>query len=106
MVLGIFFMFFRSRRIEARDNEPEASMPFAKPEPSPTSGPSSPDLGMSQADDDSAISRGPDDRGQRQPLMAGISPPESELERFPTAPAKARIYTELPTQIYKSELPA
>ncbi|KXX81263.1 hypothetical protein MMYC01_203183 [Madurella mycetomatis] len=106
VVLGIFFMFFRSRRIEGRDNEAEASVPFAKPEPSPTSGPSSPDLDMSQADEDSATSKELDDSGQRQPLMTGISRPESELEGFPTVPAKARIYTELPTQLYKSELPA
>ncbi|GAB1320056.1 hypothetical protein MFIFM68171_10266 [Madurella fahalii] len=107
VVLGIFFMFFRSRGTDARNIEPGAPAPFTKPEEFSTSGSPSSDLNSSQAYDDPANSRIPDDRDQRQPLMAGITQAEGELGKPPPmVPAKARVYTELPAQIYKSELPA
>jgi hypothetical protein len=118
-MLGIFYMFFYSRRRPEND-DPGASVAFVKQslEETPTSSSTaSPAYTSASTTYTSARSDSPDlpnlapndcrdQDDQRQPLIVLEMTPVELCENPRAGPSKDCKYTELPTHIYKSELPA
>jgi FtsZ-interacting cell division protein ZipA len=109
VLLGIFYMFFRSRR-KAPSFETGAAVALMKQEESPTASTASPAYALSQQSTiashnvSPADSRDPDD--QQQPLISHDTTPVEICENPRAGPPKDQAYVELPTQSYKVELPS
>ncbi|KAK4148689.1 hypothetical protein C8A00DRAFT_19524 [Chaetomidium leptoderma] len=108
VTLGIFYMFFRSRR-KAEVHETGASAAFIKHEQPPAAAATPPAYKSlrpnrsSQRDGSRGDSQEFDDQ---QPLIPANRMSIGILENSQAAATKNQHYTELPTNIYKSELPS
>jgi hypothetical protein len=118
VMLGIFYMFFHSRKRPEND-DPGASVAFVKKslEKTPTSSTASPVYTSTSTAYTPPRSDSPhqpnltpndcrDQDDQRQPLIVLEMTPVEICENPRAGPSKDCTYTELPTNIYKSELPA
>jgi hypothetical protein len=118
VMLGIFYMFFHSRRRPESD-DPGASVALVKQslEQTPTSSTVSPTYTSASTAYTSARSDSPDQpnltpndchdqNDQQQPLVVLEMTPVEICENPRAGPSKDCTYSELPTHIYKSELPA
>lgn len=114
-MLGIFYMFFRSRR-RAESDDLGASMALIKEEQTPSTSTASPThtsvstaYTSAQSDLSERHSHAPSDcqdQDDQQPLIVPPMTPVELCENPRAGPSKDQPYVELSTQIYKSELPS
>lgn len=115
VVLGLFYIFLRSRRKTERF-QADASAALMKPDlgrspttvaASPAYASAEPDLRTQSLPDEHTVS--PSDsqsqNDQRQPLISAETTPMEICENPRAGPTKDQVYAELPTHTYKSELP-